>query len=108
MAPRFARPGRVEPAAFSPRSSGGATKFGLPVDVRFCSRCVMSNQKPNSAREYSHTSATRKETLSIDAEGVCSACRNAELKNRNVDWSQREQELVDLCNRFRKADGSHD
>jgi hypothetical protein len=28
------------------------TKYGLPADVRFCRRCVISNQRPNSDIEY--------------------------------------------------------
>ena len=31
------------------------TFFGLPRDVKFCSSCVMSNQKPNSCYEFEHT-----------------------------------------------------
>ena len=29
--------------------------YGLPRDVRFCKRCVISNQRPNSAVEFQHT-----------------------------------------------------
>ena len=29
--------------------------YGLPTKVEFCSACVISNQRPNSAVEYQHT-----------------------------------------------------
>jgi len=57
-------------------------KYGLPAVVRFCRSCVISNQRPNSAVEYAHTRESRKQTIIIDGEGICDACRVAELKKR--------------------------
>jgi N-acetyl sugar amidotransferase len=82
--------------------------YGLPSQVKFCTRCVISNQRPNSAVEYEHTRATRKETIHFDAEGVCDACRFAEKKRNTIDWVAREQELREVCDRYRKHDGSYD
>jgi N-acetyl sugar amidotransferase len=82
-------------------------KYGLPENVKFCKRCVMSNQRPASAIEFKHKSDTKKVTLHIDEEGVCDACRVAEVKEK-IDWKERERELIDLCNRYRKNDGSYD
>ena len=31
------------------------TKFNLPQKVIFCSKCVMSNQRPSSIPEFYHT-----------------------------------------------------
>lgn len=82
--------------------------YGLPEHVKFCARCVISNQRPNSAVEYAHARDTIKETIHFDSEGVCDACRFAELKRTQIDWAERERELVDLCARFRRTDGSYD
>jgi N-acetyl sugar amidotransferase len=82
-------------------------KYGLPRDVRFCSRCVISNQRPNSAVEYRHTTESRKETIRFD-EGVCDACRYAEWKRTGIDWDERERQLMALCDRFRRTDGAYD
>jgi N-acetyl sugar amidotransferase len=84
------------------------TKYGLPADVRFCKRCVISNQRPNSAIEYGHTADSVKETIHFDAEGVCDACRYAERKRTEIDWAQRAAELRSLCDRFRRDDGQYD
>ncbi len=83
------------------------TKYGLPGKVIFCKRCVMSNQRPASTAEFKHTKDSNKTTLRIDEEGVCDACRYAEQKER-INWEQREEELSQLLDRFRKNDGSYD
>lgn len=82
-------------------------KYGLPAEVRYCTRCVISNQRPNSAVEYQHTTASRKQTIAFDDQGVCSACRVAEMKAQ-TNWFEREQELLALCDRHRSNDGSYD
>ncbi len=83
------------------------TLFGLPETVVFCRRCVISNQRPNSAVEFQHTSASKKETIQFDSEGVCAACRVAE-KKAQTDWAERERELIALCNQYRRTDGGYD
>ncbi len=82
-------------------------KYGLPREVVFCKRCVMSNQRPSSTTEFKHTAQSRKATLHLDAEGVCDACRYAERKE-TIDWESREQELQRLLDRFRRHDGQYD
>ena len=84
------------------------TKYGLPADVRFCTRCVISNQRPNSAVEFKHTAASKKETIHFDADGVCDACRFTEKKVSTIDWQARDKQLRELCDRYRKNDGSYD
>ena len=61
--------------------------------VTFCTRCVVSNQRPR---------------ITFDEEGVCSACQNAEYKSKNIDWNQRHQDLVALLDLYRSSDGSYD
>ena len=83
-------------------------KYGLPSDVKFCNKCVISNQRPNSAVEFQHTKASKKKTINFDDVGVCDACRVAERKTATVDWAERETELKELCDKHRKSDGSYD
>ena len=92
---------------FAPASAGLEVRYGLPRDVKFCTRCVISNQRPNSAVEYAHTKNSRKQTIHFDAEGVCDACRVAEQK-AHIDWAQRERGLRELCDRHRRNDGRYD
>lgn len=81
--------------------------YGLPSEVKFCKKCVISNQRPNSCSEFEHKENTKKETIHFDKEGVCDACRVADEK-KEFDWQTREKELVELCDRFRSKDGSYD
>jgi N-acetyl sugar amidotransferase len=88
--------------------SGNLTAYyGLPEDVIFCKRCVMSNQRPASYPEFRHTKDRKTPTLHIDAEGVCDACRYAEKKEQ-IDWEAREKELLVLLDRYCSSGGSYD
>ena len=103
--------GMVDPntaaSAASPRRPLEA-KYGLPVDVRFCKRCVMSNQRPSSAVEFKHTKDSKKVTIHFDADGVCDACRYAEKKSAVIDWQERRAALQAICDKFRSRNGSYD
>ena len=82
-------------------------RFGLPSAVKFCRKCVESNQRPSTTVEYKNTAASKKETIIFDDNEVCAAC-NFSLKKEKEDWEAREEELIDLCNRFRRNDGRYD
>jgi N-acetyl sugar amidotransferase len=82
-------------------------RFGLPSEVKFCRRCVMSNQRPCSSVEFKHTTEHRHRTLHFDDAGICDACRYAEQKER-IDWKQREEQLLGLLDRYRRSDGHYD
>jgi N-acetyl sugar amidotransferase len=82
--------------------------YGLPRDVRFCKRCVISNQRPNSDVEFKHTRDSKKATIGFDAEGVCDACRLTESKRGKIDWADRDKQLRELCDRYRRNDGRYD
>ena len=82
-------------------------KYGLPENVLFCKRCVMSNQRPASALEFKHTIISKKVTLNIGEDGVCDACRQAEEKE-NINWKIREEELLRILEKYRRNDGNYD
>ena len=81
--------------------------YGLPQDVIFCKKCVMSNQRPASAIEFKHTRDSKKTSMNIDEEGVCDACRTAEKKEA-IDWEKREKDLLKLLDKYRRTDGHYD
>lgn len=64
-----------------------------PKTVKFCIRCVVSNQRPR---------------ITFDKDGVCSACQYAYRKHHIIDWEQREKELIKLLDKHRSKDGSFD
>lgn len=67
-------------------------KYNLPTDVKFCKQCTISNQRPR---------------ITFDSRGVCSACQYSVFK-KTLNWNEREKELMDLCDRHRRTDGSYD
>jgi N-acetyl sugar amidotransferase len=102
---------RAEPidrSAFALDNPSPKALYGLPQSVRFCRRCVISNQRPSSAIEYLHTSDSKKATVAFSDDGICDACRGAERKEKAIDWDRRRDELSALCDRYRSTDGSYD
>lgn len=79
---------------------------GLPAKVVFCKRCVMSNQRPSSSPEL-RKKDTRIETVGFGDDGICDACRYLEIK-KQINWKEREEQLVELLNRHRRTDGGFD
>jgi len=67
--------------------------YNLPDQVKFCTKCVMSNQRPR---------------ITFDEKGVCSACNFSIVKKNQIDWKDREMQLVNLCNLYRKNSGEYD
>lgn len=101
-------PTRVDLSKFDASEKNLEVKYGLPQEVVYCKRCVISNQRPNSAVEYKHTKETKKKTINFDKEGICDACRLTEQKHNTIDWNLREKELKELCDKHRSKDGSYD
>lgn len=81
--------------------------WGLPIEVTFCKRCVISNQKPTSSVEVKHSVSHTHQTIHIDEEGVCDACRFAEMKEQ-IDWHEREERLLQLLDKHRRNGGFYD
>lgn len=68
-------------------------RYNLPNEVRYCVKCTMSNQRPR---------------ITFDAQGVCSACNFAVYKHSQINWEEREKELLAMLDRHRSSDGSYD
>jgi N-acetyl sugar amidotransferase len=81
--------------------------YGLPPDVRFCVRCVISNQRPNSSVEYAHNAQSSKTTIALDDQGVCDACSFAERKRTEINWEEREDQLWELAKRYEGIPGRY-
>lgn len=68
-------------------------RYNLPSEVKFCKNCTISNQRPR---------------ITLDENGICSACNFADFKKNKIDWKQREEELVAMLDKFRRNDGTYD
>ena len=61
----------------------------------------------SSTVEFQNKPSSKKETISIDSEGICDACNVAKTK-QSTDWNQREEDLLTLLDKHRSKDGSYD
>ena len=82
------------------------TLHGLPEDVIFCSKCLMSNQRPSTSPEFIKKNSKIK-TAGFNKNGICDACRFNETK-KLINWDERYKKLEKLCEKYRKSDGSYD
>jgi len=83
--------------------------FNLPKNIIFCKKCVMSNQRPSSIPEFTHKFNRDGATyLNINNDGICDACKHADVKNNQIDWELREKELINLLDKYRKSNGDYD
>lgn len=105
---KIKRPYPINANDYSIESEKPVAKYGLPPKVEFCRRCVISNQRPNSAIEYENKPGDLKKTIQFSSDGICDACKFTEIKQNRIDWKDREKELVELCDMFRRDDGSYD
>ncbi len=60
--------------------------------MKRCKNCLMPDTKPG---------------LKLDKEGICPACRHAEIKKK-TDYKKRFEELKKLCDKYRRNDGYYD
>ena len=104
---KYSKPSSVDLSKFQLPEDQLETFYGLPSSVSFCSSCVISNQRPNSTQEFKHSADSKKTTIAFDANQVCDACKVKDEKS-SIDWDLRRKELEELCDKYRKDDGSYD
>lgn len=83
------------------------TMYGLPKNVEFCTKCVMTNQKVTPSVVQNDSAESDKNTLSFK-DGICDACRVHDLKANKIDWEKRKKQLMELCDKYRKDNGEWD
>ena len=80
--------------------------YGLPSEVRFCSKCVISNQRPSSTVEFKNGIEEKKDVIDFDDKGVCSACNYVVIKD-SIDWKERHEQLKRLSSLHKRTDGAY-
>tara|TARA_B110000027_G_scaffold20010_1_gene21022 strand:+ start:152 stop:1408 length:1257 start_codon:yes stop_codon:yes gene_type:complete len=82
--------------------------YGLPDEIKYCSKCNVINQKPTSTNEYDHDTNTKQMPIKFDENNVCYACKSVEKKwNKKIDWDEREKELIDLLKKYKNFKGTY-
>jgi N-acetyl sugar amidotransferase len=104
---RYPRHTEIDWGAYAPSNSDPDAWYGLPKDVQFCRKCLISNQRPNSAIEFKHSRASKKTTIRFDERGISDPWHVAQRKSL-IDWKSRRQQLEDLLAQHRRQDGRYD
>jgi N-acetyl sugar amidotransferase len=60
--------------------------------MQYCTKCVTISSRSR---------------LTFNDEGICAACQWTEAKRTNVDWKARWNKLEELCNKYRRNDGTN-
>ncbi len=81
-------PKKLDLAKYKKTINNPENKFGLPREVKFCKKCVVSNQRPNSTIEFANKPSEIKKTIHFDEEGICDACNF--IKKKKVLIGKRE------------------
>ena len=102
----FKYPSEINKEEFNSKYKSTAF-YGLPLEIKFCPKCVISNQRPSSAIEFKNNSKIKKKTINFDKDGICDACKAKSLK-QNINWQSREEQLRELCDKYRRNDGRYD
>ena len=82
--------------------------YGLPQEVKFCKKCVISNQRPSSTIEFKNEKGEKKSVINFSDNDICSACIFHAEKETTIDWALRDEHLRKLLSSFRSDDGSYD
>lgn len=103
---KYIRPKEIDLSKYKTDTPSEAL-YGLPKEVMFCESCVISNQRPSSTIEFKNDGKKGKTTISFDDSNICDACKVKDQKDK-IDWKERETQLRELCDKYRKNDGSYD
>ena len=82
-------------------------KYGLPDKIEYCQSCTYSNQRPSSSVELKNKNNDKKDLINFK-NGTCDSCKFSLIKENEIDWKNREQELLTLLDKHRSKDGSYD
>ena len=75
------------------------TLFNLPEKVRFCQKCVISNQRPASYPEFKHTRDRKNaKYMNFDEDGICDDIDNCIWQYDCNDCASNCEESVSFTN----------
>ena len=62
-------------------------------EINYCSKCLMPNSRPR---------------IKFDDDGICNACRYAEKKHNEINWINRENEFINILDKYRTREATWD
>lgn len=100
-------PKPVDKSIYSHQNLNPERYYGLPKEIKFCKSCGISNQRPSSSIEFKNNVEQLKKTINFDENDICDACA-VRHKKSVINWQEREEELRELCDKYRSKEGKYD
>tara|TARA_A100001388_G_scaffold274607_1_gene258549 strand:- start:2175 stop:3551 length:1377 start_codon:yes stop_codon:yes gene_type:complete len=104
---RYKAPEPVDKSLYQGNINNLTAYYGLPTNVKFCSSCVISNQRPSSTIEFKNDGKAPKKVINFNQNDICDACLVRKDIDK-IDWKKREEILREICKKYRKNDGNYD
>ena len=80
-------------------------RYGLPLKVEFCKKCLISNQRPTTRAEHLIKQDVAIPTKFFD--GICEACIIKD-QHKNIDWKKKENDFIKILDKYRSRNGNYD
>ena len=103
----FPKPKKINYNHYKENIKNPKSKLGLDKEIKFCKKCVISNQRPSSTIEFKNEKGEKKKVINFTDDDICSACIFNEEKEKNIDWKDRDKKLRNLLDKFKSNDGSY-
>ena len=83
-------------------------KNGLPLEVKYCKNCNLSNQQPTSTNEYFHTQDTIQQTIEFDANEFAPDVIFIRQNGIKLLTGRREKKNCQICVTSIEKNGEYD
>ena len=61
-------------------------KYGLPLDVVYCSKCTRNSKRPHNVGEFNQTSQDKKKYVILDKKNhICEAVNSMNIKKNRLE-----------------------
>ena len=86
------------------------SKYGLPNDVKYCKKCLTSNQRATTRSEQRIKKLDQDiqdKTLKFFDDNICGACKIKEGW-KNIDIEKRKNDFLKILEKYRSKNGDYD
>ena len=78
-------------------------KNGLPLEIKYCTKCNLINQRPTTINEYFHTKDTVQTTVEFDENAVCAGCKNVKKEFENTIAGKKKKNFKNYATSIEKT-----
>ena len=75
--------------------------YGMPNEVKYCTKCNVTNQTPTTTNEYEHDKNTQQIPIEFNENNVCHGCLVNEKKHTGIPKPARSKPASDFgCSKW--------